>query len=233
MKIPYTCLLISLLSCALLSCQPSRIDPGPAIPTSGIRTNFDAGTALSAEDLQDVLQLARSCGVSKIGEVSSVAMHPSGSHRYEVKSVEEVVGRKISFVTVGVHDRTSRSRSGQQGKVVKSLGRFVVLEHDIRTSTLTTFPTNRGSFLVRLEGIPLATADKIVRAFGEGDIRCQNRKDKETIAGLDLRRLLHLYSVIEGQYTLVFSTEDQGQILVYFALDSGTIVVTEIMNVMA
>lgn len=231
MKTPYTCLLLSLLSCALLSCQPSRIDPGPAIATSGIKTKFDAGTALSAEDLQDVLQLARSCGVSKIGEVSSVAMHPTGYHRYEVKSVEEVVGRKVSFVTVGIHDKTSRSRSGEQGKVVKSLGRFVVLEHDINTRTLTTFPTNRGSIRVRLEGIPLATADKIIRAFGEGGIRCQNRKDKETIAGLDLRRLHHLYSVVEGKYTLVFSTESEGETLVYFTFDSGTIVVTEIMNV--
>jgi hypothetical protein len=233
MKNPCIRMFLTLLSFTFVSCNTSRIDPGPAIPTTGIKTNFDSTMALSTEDLQDMLQLAKACGVSRASEVSSVTMHPTAYHKYRAKSVEEVVGRKVSFVTVDIHDKKSRSRSGESGKVLKSLGRFVVGEHDVRTRTLTTFPSSRGPIRMSLSGTSLPTADKIIRAFSEGRIRYKIPKDKESVEGLNVGQASQLYSVEEGKYTLVFSTGNLRETIVYFTFDSETIVVTEIMNVIA
>ena len=139
--------------------------------TAPIRTNFFRGPALSAQEMETVIELARQCGMDQAASIADVMILPetkSVPRSLTVTSTEHVEGRKISysFVLVGCTNWIP------VGPGAKRLGKFYVNPPYLHTGefSLVRFGTN----VLRLKvskDIPLDLADTIMSRFAKRDVR--------------------------------------------------------------
>jgi len=150
-----------------------------------IRTNFVTNAALSTDDLDAVVKLAKQCGMSNVEEVDTFYYRPgTTSCGVEVKSPELVNGREITFQTLIVNRDGWSYRTNPGGaQQIPRVGSFWVYPR-VRPEDHkeTIFKVGNDTLRVTIsDEIPIQTADKIVEAFGSGRIHFKDDTVKRQV----------------------------------------------------
>jgi hypothetical protein len=154
------------------------------VSVAGIETRYVPDARLSAAELRQVVELAHECGISHVGQIASQSVLPNGGFSFNVKSVETVRGRNVSYLSLCVnHRKWIRPRDASE---VRSVGSFWSSPESVTKEELTTFPFRGRTIRVRLAPeVDLATADNIVKAIASRSIRYRDAGMKGYLKGFD------------------------------------------------
>jgi hypothetical protein len=147
---------------------------GVVLAQSGLlKTNFFRGPALTAEELDSVVQLAKQCGLSTPEAVADMGVLPnlrSVPRTLVVAGAERVEGRSASQVWLCI-GCTNWSPSSA-GPNVRKVGPFYVESPYLHTNRATLFRFGTNTARMSISGdISLETADAIVGCFVRRQVR--------------------------------------------------------------
>ena len=196
------------LGLVVLLCQLCAAAGQDAQPR--FETNYEAGAVLSSNELANVVELARRCGVSNIAKIYVYRIPPTSELGVGVDSVEITNGRTVSFVNVSISrsSREPRISSSASGLILKSYGKFWVPRGGVSTNTLTTFAFRGRLIRARLErGLAVSTADELIGALVAGKIRYSDYQVRHQLSGLDLSQPTELaHSAAAGKFILSYGS---------------------------
>lgn len=159
--------------CAIAICAPA----GPSINTNKptekapkIKTTFAPNAELTPQEIKDVLALAKQCGISQPGEVSTFQWLSGGGYGVEVKSVELVKGRDITFDKI-VMGKTGWTDIGLDDHV-KRVGKFWATPSQKYPTHLRMYDFRGEQIRIYIDkGITTELADKIIPLIAAKKVR--------------------------------------------------------------
>jgi hypothetical protein len=138
-----------------------------------VRTSFFRGSALTSQETDAVIELARQCGLLQPESIADRRVFPnlkSVPRSLVVKGAERVEGRKATLQWVAVGS-TNWSQSSPT-PLAKFLGPFYVDAPYLHTTEVTLFKFGTNTVRIHLsENLSLETADAIFGKFAKRDVR--------------------------------------------------------------
>lgn len=199
-----------------------------------VTTSFVPEAVLTKREIQDLVQLADQCGVKRVSQIRTYYIHPSSNCGIQIKSVEAISGRKVSFVTINLRYKDPYDND-RIGDAVASVGDFKVRAGRISTDLLTTFSTRTGMIRVRLaDDVPLVTADRIVELFAKGRVRYRDESSARKLHEIDLSKPQSLeYGKDKGSFMISFAIGEYGCAWLDFTLETDEVVVSKAQEIMS
>jgi len=156
-------ILMTLLGTSFGFADQTRINKTVKVSNADtVKTNFVADGQLTRKEINQVLELARQCGVPQVSEVRTFHYLPTGRKGITVKSIECVDSRNTSFDSVYLSN-TNWGSSFEFNKDVKLVGAFWFIGTKYRTLLRSYQWTNQQPFQVSIgEGVDVTIADKMV-----------------------------------------------------------------------
>jgi hypothetical protein len=141
--------------------------------------------------MKQVLLLAKRCGVSEPGEVSTFDYLPGGGMGVQVKSVERVQGRDIAVdeMTIGRLGWTDLT----PGKDAQRVGKFWAGPSDKFTRHLRVYEFRGKRIRVIIgDGVSTELADKIIPLIAAKKVRFGTKNDGFRIDSRDMEEMIGL-----------------------------------------
>lgn len=135
-----------------------------------VRTIFEKGASLTPRELGQALVLAKECGISEPGEVSTMYFIPGGGKGIHVKSTERISGRDIAVdeLTIGKAGWTEMT----PGKDAKRVGKLWAVPSDKYTRHLRVYDFRGERIRVQMSGgISAELADKVMALIAARQVR--------------------------------------------------------------
>ena len=195
-------------------------------------TNFQNGASLSQAEVNEVILLARQCGIIQPGEVRTFYWLPVGGRGVAVKSVEQINEADITYdeIIIGKDGWTDIGPSGE----VKRVGRFWAKSSDKSSTHLRMYDFRGERIRVRIgDGITTELADKVIPLIAakkvrfppeEGALDFQRREMKEMM-GLKPSGLSKEFN---GELWLHFA--DRWNTL-QFRFEKGEVILEQVINI--
>jgi hypothetical protein len=186
--------------------------------TNSLTFNYIDDARLTPDQIQTVLELAKTCGLKSPAVIGTTVTLPSPVRLVTVQSAERTDGRKTTFDTVTIHysDSDSSKDKWKKQPTSKCLGDFYVNPPYLTTSSYILFTINNKTVPLTFdEHIPLPLADKMLKCFETGAIefatnapnpmhitreQLQNLIDLEP-ANLGMNRELTCYEIFTAKRT--------------------------------
>ena len=216
--------------------QPSRTattggqsQPDKAPP---VKTTFVADAELSAQEVSEVVSLARQCGISEPGEVVTFNWLPGGGKGISVKSVERLKGADIAYDEITIA-KAEWGNIGVSGKG-KQVGTFWADPSDKYTPHIRLHDFRGEQIRVSIgKGITVELADQVIPQLGAGKVffppECQSMETRRgrmaEFAGL---KPSALSTWADGKLLLHFVGCDN---CVQFHLDKGEVIIDGLVYV--
>lgn len=189
-----------------------------------VATNFVADAVLTPNEVKQVLELAKKCGIARPSEVGTFHYLPTGGRGISVKSVELVDERNTSFDTViiskkGWHQFTSETNSIQ-------LDSFWAAADAKYSTLLRSYEFRKTTIQVSIgKGIEVALADKVIPLIDAKKARFENDWARRQVEELKDSKPVAIYKSYSGNgYELRFNEPSMRAIM--FDLKDGRVVIT-------
>jgi hypothetical protein len=186
---------------------------------TNLLTKFVPDAVLTSTQVQDVLELARQCGVTNAQELKTFYFYHVGRLCLEVKDKEDVSKLTVDYCTVDVH----WTAWGQQTTNVdaKRVGEFWVDPPYLETNHFALFMHDNKSLRIRLDPeIALSVATTIFKGIENGDVAYPSGTFSKSL--YDIGKLDRLNFGPNLAYQLVFSNH----MFLYVRLINGKVEVT-------
>lgn len=204
--------------------QQTNQTKATAAPTV-VATNFIAGAILSPAEIEQVLTLAKACGLDSPGKIETFPWLPTVAKGISVRSVERLDGRNTTFDTVTISKRDWGGRV--PGKDAKWIGDFWAGADDKYSTLLRRYGFRKESIQIEVgKGVDTAVADKIMALIEANDVRFADRSDRREFDRLHLNvsKPTRLFLYGQGGYCIEF----EGQALMRFEWRDDRILVTSV-----
>jgi hypothetical protein len=202
MKLNVSVLVLTSLAIAVNVCFSAPASTNT--PTTEVKTTFDEWARLSAEEVQEVIQLARKCGISNVTSINTRGAHLTSNYGIGV-SGERVVGRKVYLDSFVVTDASWMGTNWHPKPQHINVGKFWA-EPKITTLDYATFQISNQTRRIRLtDDLTVETADALVAAIAAGKVRFADQKTRDAWEGVKLT-ILSQMGQRNGEYQLTFTT---------------------------
>ena len=154
--------------------QPSRTantgGQNPPGKAHSVKTTFVDDGELTAQEVGEVVSLARECGINEPGEVETFNWLPAGGKGVSVKSVERFKGADITYDEITIA-KTGWSEIGVGGKS-KRVGAFWADPSDKFSAHLRLYAFRGDQIRVGIgDGITVELADQVISALAARKFR--------------------------------------------------------------
>jgi hypothetical protein len=148
--------------------------------------------------VQEVIQLARKCGISNVASINTHNIHPSSHYGIGVDGVERVEGRKIRRDSLQVIHPSWMGTNWHPKSQHINVGKFWA-EPKLTTWEHTTFEVGIQTLRIRLnDDLPVETADELLAAIAAGKIRFADQKARDAWEDVELTRLVEIAQRVPG-----------------------------------
>jgi hypothetical protein len=158
--------------CGILICtaDPANRTNSPQQKASEVKTIFVTDANLTAQDVKDVLSLAKQCGISQPAEIETFHYLPSTERGISVKSIDSIKGVDITFDTITIQN--TAWRYSEPGKNEKRVGTFWATPSDKYTTHLRVYDFRGEKIRINIgTGITTEMADKIIPLIAAKKVR--------------------------------------------------------------
>lgn len=149
--------------------QQTNQTKATAIPTA-VATNFVADAVLSPAEIEQVLTLAKACGLDSPARIETYHVLPGRGKAMRVKSVEHVEGRNTTFDTLVI---SKKDWGGwMPGKDAKWVGDFWADAGSKYSTLLRRYDFRKESIQIQIgKGVATELADKVMALIETNDVR--------------------------------------------------------------
>jgi hypothetical protein len=198
---------------------------GQAQLSSTIKTNFTSDALLAPEELNQVLALAKECGITNPAEVRTFHYLPAGGIGISVQSADRIEGRNTYFDTLTIR------KSGWTEKptrIAKSVGEFWQ-QGEKSTTHLRSYPFKGDTIRLSIgEGIDLAFADQVMSLLAEKKLRFKSESVRHDFEALGEFKPGSIGSDGDKQYRIFLA----GLRYVVFTVENGEVLVSQVGQMM-
>ncbi len=199
--------------------QTNANEPKYSLPD--IKTEFVEGAKLSAAEINQVVSLAKQCGIPDVEYVRTFHYLPAGGSGISVTSQERKVGRSVSYDCVMVN------RTGWGYPITaerkKKVGAFWVTEPYLSTTHLREFVIVKKAIRLAIgKDVDVALADRVIPLITARKVHCKDDWTRREFESLDVSQPENIlkspigegYEVyLPGMKILEFK-EEKGQVIV-------------------
>ncbi|MDB6068775.1 MAG: hypothetical protein JWR26_4983 [Pedosphaera sp.] len=224
--LPRACILLALAGISFSCPAQTNTTKSTAPKPHTIETKFEKGAELSSEEINQVVALAKKCGIPEVESIKTFRYMPSGGRGIVAKSKERISGRNISFDSVYV-ERAGWAIGDPDAKA-KQLGAFWAEAPYIRTSRLREYELNKKTVRVELgEGIDISLADQVIPMIANRQISFESEFFRSQFEHINVSKPASISKGLYGQgYEVRYDEPRMKAIL--FKVENGKIVFTGI-----